>query len=120
MDDAWFTRVADELARCLVDARACAEACEQLLEEIRDVDDGVTRQHVISALVGPAAVARVLVDLIEQPPSLVLAACRLCRESAESAVLVLEANGAAFDGAAATAALRAAAASCQRLIDAAS
>jgi hypothetical protein len=120
MDDAWFTGVADELARCLLDARACAEACERLLEELRDLDDPDLRRRVTSALVGPAAVARVLNDLIEQPPSLVLAACRLCRESAQAAVGVLADCGEAIDGSAASAALRASAESCQRLIDAAS
>jgi hypothetical protein len=120
MDDAWFTGVADELARCLVDARAAAEACEQLLEDVRTLEDGVLRHRVITALVAPAAVARVLIDLIEQPPALVVAACRLCRESSQAAVDVLAVTNTGLDDRAAVDALRASAGSCQLLIDAAS
>jgi hypothetical protein len=120
MGDVWFTGVADELARCLVDARTLAEACEQLLVDVRTIDDGMMRQRLISALVAPAAVARVLIDLIEQPPTLVVAACRLCRETAQTAIDVLAAANTGLDDRAAMDALRAAAGSCQLLIEAAS
>ena len=120
MEDAWFTGVADELARCLVDARVCAGACERLLEDTRRLDDGELQRQVVAALVGPAAVARVLIELIDQPPSLVLACCRLCRESAQAAVEQLDGLGARIDGADAIAALRDSASSCGRLLDAAS
>jgi len=74
MDDAWFTECADELARCLVDARTCAEACERYLAtEAARVSD-------VRTLAPPAAVSRVLIELIDQPPQLVLAAVRLCRD----------------------------------------
>jgi MoxR-like ATPase len=74
MDDAWFTECADELARCLVDARTCAEACERFLAtDAARVDD-------VRALAPPAAVSRVLIELLDHPPQLVLAAVRLCRE----------------------------------------
>jgi hypothetical protein len=117
MDDAWFTGVADELARCLVDARRCADACESYLESLREADDLATQRAVVSALLVPAAVARVLIDLIDHPPELVLSATRLCRDSAETAALQIG----SLDGAEAmvvTAALRAAADSCARLLEA--
>jgi len=120
MEDAWFTGVADELARCLVDARNCAAACEQLLENARGLDDDALRQRLVSALVAPAAVARVLGDLIEQPPSLVLAACRLYCDSARGAIDVLEGLDLPIDASGVLTALRTSAESCQRLIDAAS
>lgn len=120
MDDAWFTGVADELARCLVDARHCADTCESFLESLRQADDVTAHRAVVNALLVPAAVARVLIDLIDHPPELVLSATRLCRDSAENAVLQLESlNGAdATDATAVTAALRTAAESCARLLEA--
>ena len=83
MEGTWFTGLADELARCLIDAEACAEACETLLESLRD-EAGDEAQRIVRALVPPTAIARVLIDLIDQPPQLVLAACRLCRDSADA------------------------------------
>jgi hypothetical protein len=83
MDDTWFKGCADELARCLVDARAAAEACEAYLNAAgRDPDELL---HAVDALAAPAAVARVLIELIDQPPQLVLAAVRLCRDLAAAA-----------------------------------
>jgi hypothetical protein len=74
MDDAWFTECADELAQCLVDAERCAEACERFLAgDAARVDD-------VRALAAPAAISRVLIELIDQPPQLVLAAVHMCRE----------------------------------------
>jgi hypothetical protein len=120
MDDVWFTQVSDELTDCLVDAKRCAEACEQVLDELRALGEGPLRRRVLTAIVVPAAVARVLADMVDQPREVVLAACRLCRESADAAVGILESLDASVDGAAAVAALRASSASCQLLIDAAS
>jgi hypothetical protein len=74
VEDAWFTECADELARCLVDARTCAEACERFLAS------DAARVESVRTLAAPAAVSRVLIELIDQPPELVLAAVRLCRE----------------------------------------
>jgi hypothetical protein len=119
MEDAWFTSVADELAQCLVDARACAEACEVLLEQARSLEDDELRREVVAALVAPAAVSRVLIELIDEPPSLVLAACRLCRESAHAAAQRLDALGTQIDGTAVLAALRTSETSCKKLLDAA-
>jgi hypothetical protein len=118
MERPWFSGVADELARCVTDAQASAEACEALLESMRDAGDH-DAQLVVRALVAPTAIARVLVELIDQPPELVLAACRLCRESARDAIASLEALGARVDASTVLLALRASAASCGRLIDAA-
>jgi len=74
MTDVWFTECADELARCLVDAQSCAETCEQFLaSDAACVDD-------VRTLAAPAAVSRVLIELIDHPPQLVLAAVRMCRE----------------------------------------
>jgi hypothetical protein len=74
MEDAWFTECADELARCLLDARTCAETCERFLAS------DAARVGDISTLAAPAAVSRVLIELIDHPPQLVLAAVRLCRD----------------------------------------
>jgi hypothetical protein len=85
MADAWFTECADELARCLLDARTCAETCERYLDgPAADADD-------VRSLAAPAAVSRVLIDLIDQPPQLVLAAVRLCRELTATAAREVQA-----------------------------
>jgi hypothetical protein len=117
MDEAWFTDVAEELAQCLLDAERCAEACESLLEQVQQGDDPELQRIVVDALVAPAAVARVLIELIEQPPNLVLAACRLCRDVASTAAEQLAALGTRLDSADTVAALRASAASCGKLLD---
>jgi hypothetical protein len=117
MDEAWFTDVADELAQCLIDAERCAEACEALLETVRHNDDGELGRSLVRALVPPAAIARVLIELIDQPPNLVLAACRLCREVATTAAEELAALGPRLDSADTIAALRAGSGSCSRLLD---
>jgi hypothetical protein len=117
MAETWFTGFAEELAQCLLDAERCAEACESLLEQVQQGDDAELQKILIDALVAPAAVARVLIELIEQPPNLVLAACRLCRDVAAPAAERLAALGTRIDSADAVAALRAAADSCGRLLD---
>jgi hypothetical protein len=118
MERAWFSGLADELACCVTDAQASAEACEALLESMREAADDDARR-VIRVLVVPTAIARVLIELIDQPPELVLATCKLCRESAGEAVASLERLGGRIDASTAVLALRASAASCGRLIDAA-
>jgi hypothetical protein len=118
MDDTWFTGFSDELAQCLLDAERAAEACEALLESARQSADAELRKAVADVLVAPAAVARVLIELIDQPPNLVLAAFRLCHEVASTAVEQLVAVGTRLDSAETIAALRASAASCEHLLDA--
>jgi predicted RNA-binding Zn ribbon-like protein len=118
MEGAWFTDLADELARCLTDAEACADACEQLLEAVRESGDRELQRRAVGALVAPAAIARVLIELIDHPAQLVLAACRLCRESAAAAVEELEQLADRLDASDALRALRAAAESCDLLLDA--
>lgn len=86
MGGAWFTEYADELARLLVDARECAEACEAYLEEMRARGDAEALTAAVTALAAPAAVAHVLIDLVDQPPQLVHAVARLCRDSATAAI----------------------------------
>jgi hypothetical protein len=115
MEETWFNGVAKELARCMTDAQACAEACEALLESMREATDDDSRR-VIRALVPPTAIARVLVDLVDQPRQLLLAVCRLCHESARSAVDDLEAFGSPVDAARVIPALRASAESCEQLL----
>jgi hypothetical protein len=117
MNEVWFTGFADELAQCLLDAERCAEVCEALLETIQRVADVELQERVLEILVAPAAVARILIELIDHPPHLVLAACRLCRESAVAAADQLDVLGAKLDGADAIAALRASARSCEHLLD---
>jgi hypothetical protein len=113
--NSWFTGVADELARCLVDAEHSADACEAYLETLRTAGDA-GRKAVGDALIAPAAVSRVLIDLIDQPAELVLAAARLCRDTSFSAAERLDAAGGP-EGAPAAAALRRAAESCALLLD---
>jgi hypothetical protein len=117
MNEAWFTDFADELARCLLDAERCADACEALLEEVQRGADAKLQKEALDILVAPAAVARILLELIEHPPHLVLAACRLCRESAFAAAEQLEALGTQLDSANAIAELRASGRSCEQLLD---
>ena len=119
MDGTWFTDLADELTRCLVDAERCAASCEELLATVRSASDSATQKVVVDAVVPPAAIARVLIELIDHPPRIVLAACRLCHESAQAAVWELEAVVAHLDCAEAVAALRSSARSCERLLEAA-
>jgi hypothetical protein len=118
MDDAWFTEVADELGRCLTDARGCAEACEELLAFVAPFPDDELRRSVVDAVVGAAAVSRVLFELVDQPRQLVLAAAKLCRETSEEAAGKLEGLHGRLDTHAAIAALRRCAASCELLLDA--
>jgi hypothetical protein len=115
MGDAWFIEVADELARCLVDARNCAEAGERLLESAQL---GPQRKAVFDALVAPVAVSRVLIELIDYPPQLALAASRLLADTADAGAATLESLD-GFDATEAIAALRRAAASSQALLEAA-
>ena len=117
MDEPWFTGFAEELAQCLLDAERCAEACESLLEQVQQGDDAELQKILVDALVAPAAVARVLIELIEQPPNLALAACRLCRDIASQAAEQLAALGTRLDAVDALATLRASAASCGKLLD---
>jgi hypothetical protein len=117
MDELWFTGFSEELAQCLLDAEQCAEACEALLETVQQGGDAELQQLLVDALIAPAAVARVLIELIEQPPNLVLAACRLCRDVAFTAAERLAALGTRLDCTDMIAALRASAASCEHLLD---
>jgi hypothetical protein len=119
MGDAWFTEVADELARCLVDARKCTECAESLLESLRHVPDAEAQRVALAAVAVPAAVSRVMIELIDHPPQLALAAARLLRDSAEDAASALTALGGRTDGGDAIRALRAASESAARLLDAA-
>jgi hypothetical protein len=117
MGDAWFTGLADELARCLVDAQHCAEVCEAFVERLRRAGDAEVQRRAIDAIVGPAAVARVLMDLIDEPPELVMAAARLCRDAAGDTAAQLEELHVA-GSADVIAALRTNAESCSRLLEA--
>jgi hypothetical protein len=111
MGEAWFTGYADELARCLVDARNCAEVCEAYLAQLDGAAGG--RRRAVDVLAAPAAISRVLIELIDQPPQLVLAAARLCRELTATAADELDAPPDVV------AALRAVADSAGDLVDAA-
>ena len=117
MDETWFSDYADELGRCLSDARACAEACEQLLESLSADDDPRRRRTILDAVLGPTAVARVLIDLIDQPPELLLGAARLCADGCRHAVAELEGLDDSRT-APAVEALRLCARSCAQLVDA--
>lgn len=119
MDEAWFTGLADELAQAVVDARACATACEDLLQAARGSLGDALEHELLAALVAPTAISRILIDLIDRPPMLVLAAIRVCRETALQALDDLDRLGLPLETKAAAAALRAASDSCGRLLEAA-
>jgi hypothetical protein len=115
MENTWYTGIADELARCLSDARICAEACEDLLERVTRGGDGDLQRRIVATIVAPAAVSRVLIDLIDHPQQLVLAAATLCRDTATDAARQLADVPAA---AGAVRALTACADSCAAFLDA--
>lgn len=119
MDEAWFTGLADELGQALVEARECAEACEELLEAARGCLEREQERDLLAALVAPTAISRILIDLIDRPPVLVLAATRVCRETSLHALEELERLALPLETDGAVAALRAAADSCGRLLEAA-
>jgi hypothetical protein len=122
MNEAWYTELPDELARCLTDASACADACECLLETVAASPDHDLRRRLVEAVILPAAVSRVLLDLVDQKP-LVLAAATVCRETSGVAIVRLEALHAEGPRSLpeldlAVEALRACAASCDQLLEA--
>src|SRR5215471_1602743 len=117
-DEDWFSGLADALAQTLVDARACSAACETLLESGRQTLAPAQQQRLVRTIVLPAAISGVLVDLGDRPPLLILAATRVCRETALIALEQLALLGLPLDCAAAAAALRRVADSCGRLLDA--
>jgi hypothetical protein len=117
-DEAWFSGLADALAQALVDARACSAACETLLGSGRGTLAPPQQHLLVRTLVLPAAISGGLVDLGDQPPLLVLAATRVCREASLTAVEQLALLALPLDCTAAAAALRQTADSCGRLLDA--
>jgi hypothetical protein len=78
MGEAWFKAFPDELARLLVDARTCADVCEAHLDDPTLGPDDL--RHAVHALAAPAAISRLLIELIDQPAEVVLGAVRLCRD----------------------------------------
>jgi hypothetical protein len=73
----------EELERCLAAARACADACEAHLDALPDRSPELS--EAVELLAAPAAVARTLADLVDQPPALTLAAARLLGDLAAHA-----------------------------------
>ena len=117
-DETWFSGLADALAQALVDARACAAACERLLESGRETLAPGQQQRLLRAIVLPAAISGILVDLGDRPPVLVLAAARLCRETSLAALEQLASLQVPLDCTAVAFALRRSGESCGRLLDA--
>jgi hypothetical protein len=117
-DQAWFSGLADALAQALVDARACSAACETLLESGRETLSTAEQHRLVRTLVLPTAIFGVLADLGDRPPLLVLATTRLCRETSLTTLEQLTLLALPLDCTAAAAALRRAADSCERLLDA--
>jgi hypothetical protein len=111
MGEAWFKAFPDELARLLVDARTCADVCEAHLDDPTLGPDDLRR--TVHALAAPAAISRLLIELIDEPAEVVLAAVRVCRDLAATAA------GDPGLPAEIAAALRAASGSAARLLDAA-
>jgi hypothetical protein len=94
----------------------------------RDQDDrawfsglagALAQQRLLRTIVLPTAISGVLVDLGDRPPLLVLAATRVFRETSLTALEQLALLAPPLDCTAAAAALRRAADSCGRLLDAA-
>src|SRR5690348_246300 len=117
-DESWFSDLADALAQALVDARACASACEALLEAGRETLAQAQQQALLRTILLPAAISGVLVEIGDRPPVLVLAATRVCRETALTAVEQLALLSLPLDWSSAATALRRAADSCDRLLEA--
>jgi hypothetical protein len=117
-DLAWFSGLAGALAQALVDARGCASACEALLESGRATLVPAELQRLLRTIVPPTVISGVLVDLADRPPLLVLAATRVCRETSLTALEQLALLAPPLDCTAAAAALRRAADSCGRLLEA--
>lgn len=117
-DETWFSGLADALAQALVDARACAAACERLLESGRETLAPTQQQRLLRAIVLPAAISGILVDFGDRPPVLVLAAARLCRETSLAALEQLALLKVPIDCTAVAFALRRSGESCGRLLDA--
>jgi hypothetical protein len=111
LGEAWFTGFADELSRCLVDAEKCADTCEAYIDDA--TLDGEELRRAVHILAAPAAISRVLIDLIDHPPPLVLAAVRLCRDLTATAADELQGPPNVVD------ALRTASASAAALLEAA-
>src|SRR5581483_5823417 len=63
MDEDWLNGLGDELAAARVEAEACAEACEALLEEGRDLLDATQQQRLLRVVVAPVAISRILAGL---------------------------------------------------------
>jgi hypothetical protein len=100
----------DELARCL-------GACEDLLELARTHRDPHVRHAVVGALVGPVAVARLLLEPARRPsPDVLPAACRLCRDFARRAADELGPLAGSLDLAGVLSALRELAAACDEVL----
>jgi hypothetical protein len=118
-DEAWFSGLADELARAVLDAGACAAACEELLEASTALGEPGQQQRLLGALVTPTAICGTFSDLLDRPPRLILGAARICRDTSLAGVEELEALAPPLDWAVAAAALDRVAASCGRLLDAA-
>ncbi|HET7567760.1 MAG TPA: hypothetical protein VFJ91_07210 [Gaiellaceae bacterium] len=119
MDEAWFTQCADELAEALIAARESAAACEALLEQARGRLGPEAERRLLATVAAPAAIARVLMDIMDRPPALVLACAQACHDASLTACRQLDANELPLDAAPAIAALSASAAACRRLLDAA-
>jgi hypothetical protein len=75
--------VEEELERCLADARACADVCEAYLGSLPQ--GSAELRGALDVLAAPAAVARTLDDLADQPLPLTLAAARLLHDLAGTA-----------------------------------
>lgn len=101
----------EELERCLDDARAAADACEAYLAGLPADSDEL--REAVALLAAPAAVARALDELADGPPELTLAAAGLLRDIAADAAGRLDGRSEVAD------ALRTAAESAERLLDAA-
>ena len=73
----------EELERCIADARVCADMCEAYLGTLPQGSAELRR--AVDLLAAPAAVARTLDDLADQPLPLTLAAERLLHDLAGAA-----------------------------------
>ena len=119
MGGSWFNEFADELAEAVGDARECAAACEELLEASRGRLDAVAERRLLAALVAPVATANLLTELVDRPPTLLLACVRACRDTSRYALDELAALELDLDTERAVDALGALSVSADALLDAA-
>lgn len=119
MDEAGFTGYADELAETLGAAREAAAACEALLERARGRFAADEERWLLATLAAPAAIAQVLLELVDRPPAFLLACAQACSDASLQAAGELGERELPLDTDGTVETLRTCSEACRRLLDAA-